>query len=714
MTCDELLDVLDLPTEDLAPDDRARRDEHLAACEACRERAFAHEVAAAALARAADGPPPPAAVRERLLVAAALEAKARAAADAPAAAEVAALPIRLRCTYCHAGLATGEAVYCADCLAPAHRPCFVEHGRCPAPGCRGERFVEPRRALPARPRDSRRGLGLLLALPIAAATAIAALWPQPPELPAQVSSVSILETSGVVMPAPPPAPPAVAPIATDALVAPAPEQYVGESLRVLYVEAQPRWEYRYLKQLLLREPQVRTQTFLLSADPDFEQERSPGLAALRELPDGAVLRANYDLVILGDVAGVACGTGPDPVTVGRSRAHLRELLAALPAAVSRGVALLVVDGELSGAAWARTPIGALLPVRLGRTLRRRATDEPWRPRLTTEGIEALPLEQRADESVATWSQLPGVFAYTPVLSATPDAHVLLVQPAGPEAAPLLAWRSAGRGACAWLGFDEAWRWRRGVGARFFGRFYGDLIGHLLDVHHPRGPARLTTWDGRTLQAEVQWIGARGTLPVMVLTKDGMTRALSTISTLRLSDGPSPRGDAVVLAGGDVLRGWFSQADDEGERLDSPILGPLRLSRADLRLMVPARDGPAVLPADPLQPTTAAGEDALAVRRDGAQERGVFRRQDGAGVELSAPSGGAWRRVPWETIEYLSLGATGGPPPAASPRVRLDLTDGSTLTATLLEFDGDVLRVRHPVLGALELPAEAISTLSPAD
>lgn len=52
--------------------------------------------------------------------------------------------ISLRCAYCHASLLRDEASFCAACLAPHHVECWVEHGRCTAPGCSETRVVRPR------------------------------------------------------------------------------------------------------------------------------------------------------------------------------------------------------------------------------------------------------------------------------------------------------------------------------------------------------------------------------------------------------------------------------------------------------------------------------------------------------------------------------------------------------------------------------------------
>lgn len=69
------------------------------------------------------------------------------------------------------------------------------------------------------------------------------------------------------------------------------------SLRVLYVEHWPRWEYRFLKNALIRDPDLRVHILLTSSDENFPQDASPNLEPLRALPE----KLDYDVVIVGDV-----------------------------------------------------------------------------------------------------------------------------------------------------------------------------------------------------------------------------------------------------------------------------------------------------------------------------------------------------------------------------------------------------------------------------
>ena len=58
-------------------------------------------------------------------------------------------------------------------------------------------------------------------------------------------------------------------------------ELVDRPMRVLFVDGYPRWEYRYLKNLLIREESIESSNFLLTADRDFAQE---GNAPISRLP----------------------------------------------------------------------------------------------------------------------------------------------------------------------------------------------------------------------------------------------------------------------------------------------------------------------------------------------------------------------------------------------------------------------------------------------
>ncbi|MCO5169278.1 MAG: hypothetical protein M9894_23285 [Planctomycetes bacterium] len=122
---------------------------------------------------------------------------------------------RVRCTYCHDGLA-GPAAHCASCLAPHHQDCHAAHGRCAAPGCGDPRALVPdpagrpaRPATAARTKPARARRRVALALGALALLLVGAwgAWPAPPP-PAPPAPPRV-----VVAPAPAPVAPAPRPVA---------------------------------------------------------------------------------------------------------------------------------------------------------------------------------------------------------------------------------------------------------------------------------------------------------------------------------------------------------------------------------------------------------------------------------------------------------------------------------------------------------------------
>ncbi len=79
----------------------------------------------------------------------------------------------------------------------------------------------------------------------------------------------------------------------------------AEKLRVLVVDSVPRWEYRYLRNALARDPGVEISCLLLR--PDL----GPGAGSdyIHAFPNSKEGLAPYDVVFLGDV-----GIGDDELT----------------------------------------------------------------------------------------------------------------------------------------------------------------------------------------------------------------------------------------------------------------------------------------------------------------------------------------------------------------------------------------------------------------
>lgn len=690
-TCDDVADLLDRAPDDLAADERALRAAHLGVCAECEARAGAHALARGVLVAAADGPPARSGVREHLLgaVEALAEPPQKPVVARPAPAKGPAVRVRLRCTYCLAPLQTDAAVYCADCLAPVHGACFEEHGRCAAPGCGGTRMVEPRAP---RRRRAATGRAVVLATALALVSGAAAWSRLSLEPPTPVTDAHA--TTEVAPPSPSPSPVAPEPAPVVSAVPPAPP--AGPLLRVLYVESQPRWEYRYLKNLLLRDPSLEVQVLLLSADPDFQQERSPHLPAIRTFPSPAGLEA-YDVVILGDVAGADLYAGAF-VSVAR--------------AVAAGAGLLVIDGSLSGAMWGQTALRTVLPVQHDPGAPLTDDSQPWQPALTQAGRDSpfLWLDRESPEHEAVWSRLEPLYSYTRALAARGGAQVLLEHPTdrgplGPR--PLLAWHGYGSGRCAWLGFDETWRWRSGVGDRFMARFYVGLLRFLArnpDVRSARPDlCTIRLRSNLTFTAALESIrGDQGALTV--LASDGRTWALRDVAEVAFApEEPAAPQRAVLLASGDLLAGVVRQGDEVEFTLGSPALGDVRIPLSQTRVVALGDPGRRSL----LTPDAWLDAGERLFLKDGTIRVGEVLKIDEALVRYSTSKG--QEVVALSALDWVSL----EPGPASSlraPTVTLRLVDGSRLRATLLELNWGAVRLEHPVLDRVTVAREAVLSM----
>jgi hypothetical protein len=216
-----------------------------------------------------------------------------------------------------------------------------------------------------------------------------------------------------------------------------------EKIRVLYVEAHPRYEYRFLKDLLIRaDERIEAQIYLASATPGFPQEASPGLPRLARVPtERRELLDNYDVVLLGDI---------NPYSISPDPAEGEEFVQSLFEFVERGGGLGVIAGEYENPrALAGTEFARLLPVKLDPTSGlgfEGSTVNEHRPTLESPGNphEVVRLHPDLEMNRELWEEptgLRGYYWYFPVAGAKPGSQVLLRHPqqpltGGPERDPI--------------------------------------------------------------------------------------------------------------------------------------------------------------------------------------------------------------------------------------------------------------------------------------
>ncbi len=242
---------------------------------------------------------------------------------------------------------------------------------------------------------------------------------------------------------------------------------VDRPIRVLYLEGWPRWEYRYLKNLLLREPGVESSVMLLSADRDFAQE---GTSPLARLPASPEEFRPFDVIIVGDVPGGFLDET-------RQR-HIREHVA------NDGAGLLWVGGpRATPASWPGTSLQDLLPFR--QVIEPARWDEPIQMRTTSQadrlGLIQLQRDSVEAEQVERWPMLEWAQRIDPAdLKPIVEtwAEAVAKNPSGASSAPLVMAMRFGAGTAAYVATDETWRWRSGRGEGPQERFWIPLVRHL--------------------------------------------------------------------------------------------------------------------------------------------------------------------------------------------------------------------------------------------
>lgn len=235
-----------------------------------------------------------------------------------------------------------------------------------------------------------------------------------------------------------------------------------EKARVLYVESTPRFEYRYLKNALLRESTIESSCLLLEADAGFRQEGSRPIARFPAVEEEL---KEYDVVVLGDV-------GPDDLGPAQT-AMLLEFVGSH----AGGVAFLAGERHMPRS-WAESALERLIPIQLTalRSGDGQATHTPFTVRLTSEaqGSAIFRLEADAGETDESLSRLAGWHWFARVGPAQPGAAVLAVHPesqADAGATPVIVLGRYGAGRTLFLGTDELWRWRRYGGEAFHENFW---------------------------------------------------------------------------------------------------------------------------------------------------------------------------------------------------------------------------------------------------
>ncbi|MEN9360734.1 MAG: hypothetical protein RL095_2269 [Verrucomicrobiota bacterium] len=243
-----------------------------------------------------------------------------------------------------------------------------------------------------------------------------------------------------------------------------------EVIRVLIVETLPRWEYRFLRNALMRDPGVQLSTLLMHQKG---MQSGGGEGYLERFPRTREELSQYDVVFLGDIGAGQGGLGEEQL------ASLRGLVE------NMGSGLVFMPGRGGRQAnLESSPLGELLPVVYDpKKPSGTSWTTPAQMLLTPLGQDHLltALSDGEGSSAELWKRLSGFYWNAGVTKAKLGAQVLAVQ--ATDRSPLLVTRSIGNGHVLFLGSDSAWRWRRGVEDLYHYRFWGQVVRWMASRRH---------------------------------------------------------------------------------------------------------------------------------------------------------------------------------------------------------------------------------------
>ncbi len=262
---------------------------------------------------------------------------------------------------------------------------------------------------------------------------------------------------------------------------------LDDDLRVLYVDSYPRYEYRFLKNALIREETVKISVLLIEADEQYVQE---GSFPIRRFPQTPEELNRFDVVIFGDV---------DPRAGWLTRAQMNMLLDFVG---NEGGGFGLIAGQRHAPlALLGTPLEKLVPIRIDPQFFGRYNtplSSGFDMKLTPEGLRSrifrpapkknTSLAQDHEASSRAFERLPELYWLAKTLGPKPGATVLAEHPtmmtdtgrAGrPMHMPIVATGRYGAGKIFFQATDDTWRWRRHTGELLHDTYWVQVVRALM-------------------------------------------------------------------------------------------------------------------------------------------------------------------------------------------------------------------------------------------
>ncbi|MBN1344885.1 MAG: hypothetical protein JXQ73_19480 [Phycisphaerae bacterium] len=370
-----------------------------------------------------------------------------------------------------------------------------------------------------------------------------------------------------------------------------------ELTKVLIVDGLPRWEFRYFRNLLLRDESVRLQHVLfdpalIARQPELKQVAarvSNETPEADRLPDEQEELNAFDVIVLGDVS-------PDDLP--RDKQRMIEKFVS-----DRGGTLILVAGKRHmPLEFEAQSLASLLPVKAAEGANdgstRAACTESFHLRLTGEGQHHMVTELAAEPETnrSLWRDLPAMHWHSGVCSAKGGASVLAwAEPTGGVVRPsatattrvgqgdvdpqrdraMLVSQNYGLGKVLYVAWDATWRFRYKHGDKYHHRLWAQVLRWATAGKLPSGLklVKIGTDRARYTEGQPVMVRAKFTKADFTPMADAEVRALvterdQTVSSARLRYVSGSPGVYEASLGG-LAAGEYSI------RLESPQIADLR-------------------------------------------------------------------------------------------------------------------------------------------
>ncbi|HWF08594.1 MAG TPA: vWA domain-containing protein [Bryobacteraceae bacterium] len=320
----------------------------------------------------------------------------------------------------------------------------------------------------------------------------------------------------------------------------------SETRRVLYMEGEPRWEYKFIRQAEQDDRMVQIASIDRTSENKIYRQ---GIADPKELPDGFPTRAEDLFVYQGLIIGSVEAGYFSPA----QQQLIREFVD------RRGGGLLLLGGQfaLADGGWNASSLTDIIPTTMPTetgTFHREVDPRNGSTHTTAElapaGVDNIVTRLVDDPAAnaAKWKALPYLMDYEDPGTPKPGAAVLanMITPEGHKL-PLLITENFGRGRTAIMATGGSWRWQ--------------MSSPLGDTAHDLFWQQLLRWVASDTPGRVT-----ASVPAQVLLDNGAITIRADVRDLQYNPAPDARVEAHILgpSGVSALVEMTPVADNPGQ------------------------------------------------------------------------------------------------------------------------------------------------------